>query len=865
MKLYKTMLGFVIILLLVMTSSYSVIVQNDNNARAYFNFSNNGLDATGRFTTITATSSPFQVTGILGDAFNYDGTDNFDIVSVPVNTYPLTFNAWVKTNSSSGDQGVTAIGSSAANNQYIGLFVMNGFPTATTRNGAQLSATATTNISDGEWHMITAVMSVANNRRIYVDGVLEDTETTSVSFPTNNQFAVGQNADNQADQFFTGNIDEVSIWNKTLVVAEIVQLYNGGAAFGWNFTTAVPLITFDNVTINNIENFNNTFYNVSLVNLEVNLSVFNTNNLTNVTFFMYNSTGNLINTTQFITNTLNGDLDIVFPNEGAFKFFLNTTNNETSTLSPTAGNFTINFDITAPNLTVNLPSSYGFYDNFNFSNFINVSDTSLSSCVVTINNQTSTTCTNTSYSFQFNGNATINVTATDSAGNVNSSLNNIMLVNPLQNFFFQTNTGSPITSFTFGGLNFTTFANISTYNSIISLGNNTLLFEKLGFPSTNITFNLNTTSRINLTTNLSNSTIVIRIFDRETLILLNGTTTITLQATFGFNGTTTTGLLNISDINFISEQYQILAEHVGFGTENVFFNYNNQEIINIDIFMLNSSSPDAGTITIVVKNTLSQLVESAICSALEWRPEESAFMSVAQGLTNVNGETILNIELNTKIYKFSCTKQTFTTVTNAQVIQVDESILNIILNDIILIPTTLFPNLATSLTNSSINATHQLVTYTFSDADGLTTEGCLQSFFVNGNRQTFIQENCVSTSTGSLLLTVNINQTSDILMKGILTTPSVTDYVTDTLTFKGTGDIAAQFARLGLDVLIPTIFMLLGLGLGILMFNINVAVVLMSVGGWLGVALVPSIISGATAVFVTVIAGMMLWGGYTRK
>ncbi len=640
------------------------------------------------------------------------------------------------------------------------------------------------------------------------------------------------------------------------------------AGFGYNITVqdvTAPQIIFDNVTINNVENFNNTFYNISSINLEVNLSTIATNNNTNVTFFLYNSTGSLINTTQFMTNSLNGNLNIVFPFEGTFQFFLNASNNQTNTLSPTSGNFTIHFDKTPPSLSVNLPPEYGFYDNFNFSNFITVSDLNLVSCIVTVSNETTTTCTNTSYSFEFNGNHTINVTATDTAGNINSSLNNIMLINPIQLFNFQLSNGTSITDYIFGGLNFSTTANISTYGSIISIGSNTLLFEKLGFSSTNVTFTVNLTSRINLTTNITQSTIVLRIFNRETLALLTGLTTITLEATTGFNGTTTTGLLNISNINFISEQYQILAEHAGFSPETVFFNYDNQETITLDIFMLNSSSPDAGTITLIVKNTLSQLVESAICSALEWRPAESAFVSVAQGLTNVNGETRLNIELNTKIYKFSCTKQTFTTVTNAQIIQLDGTTLDIILNDILLIPTTLFPNLVTSLTNSSINSTHQLVTYTFADSDGLVTEGCLQSFFVNGNRQTFDQENCVNTPTGSILLTVNINQTSDILMKGILTTPAITDYVTNTLTFKGTGDISFQLARIGLDILIPTMFALLGLGLGVLLLNINIGVILMAVGGWLAVALVPSVMSGATAMFITVIVALMIWGGYVRR
>lgn len=867
----KSIIKYIAIILIFIFSfsiGFSEIIQDDVNTRAYFNFTNAGLDATGRFTTITATGTPNQVTGIIGQGFNFDGTsENFDIGSIPVTAFPFTLNAWVNSSGDKPDGGVIAIGDASATNVYFFLGVNNGFPRAAARNGGgQPAASATTDIGTGQWFMITGVFNSATDRRIYVNAVNEANNTDSITFNAAiDQTSVGQNADVQTDQFFAGVIDEPSIWNKSLNQDEINQLYQSGNAFGWNFVPPVnPAIFFDNVTMDNVTNFNNTIYNVSSINLEVNLSTNNTNNNVNVTFFLYNSTGNLINTTQFMTNSLNGDLDIVFPSEGTFQFFLNASNNETNTLSPSSGNFTIRFDETPPSLVVNLPTEYGFYDDFNFSNFITVSDDNLLSCVVTIFNQTATTCTNTSYSFQFNGNATINVTATDTAGNVNSSLNNIMLINPVQNFFFQTG-GVPITNFTFGGLNFNTSANISTYGSIISIGSNTLLFERLGVASTNVTFIVNLTSRINLTTNISASTIVLRIFDRETLALLTGLTTITLEATTGFNGTTTTGLLNISNINFINEQYQILAEHVGYSPETVFFDYNNQETIAIDIFMLNATATDAGTITIIVKNTLSQLVESAICSALEWRPAESAFVSVAQGLTNVNGETRLNIELNTKIYEFSCTKDTFTTVTNAQIVQIDGSELSIILNDIFLVPTTLFPNLITSLINSSINSTHQLVTYTFADSDGLTTEGCVQSFFVNGNRETFDQETCVSTPTGVLLLTVNINQTSDILIKGVLTTPDITDYVTNTLTFKGTGDIAFQLARFGLDIIIPTTFALLGLGLGILLLDINIGVILMAVGGWLAVALVPSVMSGATATFITMLVGLMIWGGYVRK
>lgn len=596
---------------------------------------------------------------------------------------------------------------------------------------------------------------------------------------------------------------------------------------------------------------NGAFFNTTSIDLNV-----STDLITNLTFILNGGSE------TFICNNCNSSTNITFiAVEGVNN--LTVISNFTGILTNATSTFTV--DTINPLLTVNLPSEFNSYSGFNFSSFINFSDINLDTCIVTVSDESSTICTNQSYTFITNGNKTINVTVTDLAGNTNSSLNNIMLINPIQLFNFQLSNGTTITDFTFGGLNFSTQANISTFNSVIIIGNNTLLFQKLGFASTNVSFVINSTSELNLTTNITQSVIVIRIFNRETLALLTGLTTITLQATTGFNGSTTTGLLNITNINFINEQYQILAEHAGFSSETVFFNYNNQEILNIDIFMLNSSSPDAGQIEIIVKNSLSQFVESAICSALEWRPSESAFVSVAQGLTNVNGENLLNIELNTKIYQFSCTKQSFTTVTNAQIIQVDLSTLTIILNDVILVPTTLFPNLFTSLTNTTINATHQLITYTFTDSDGLTTEGCLQTFLVNGNRQTFDSETCVSSSSGSILVIVNNNQTSDVLLKGVLTTPSVIDYVTDSITIKGTGDISFQLAKIGMDVLIPTIFILLGLGLGILLSDINVAVILMAVGGWGAVAFVPTVLSAGIAMFITVIVALMIYGGFTRK
>ncbi len=599
------------------------------------------------------------------------------------------------------------------------------------------------------------------------------------------------------------------------------------------------------------------FYNTN--NISITLTNDGINNGSDFVEMLYSldgasnvSLGNTTNTTFSLTNLSDALHNITFSL---------ISNQGNSSLAQT---FTI--DTTNPVLSVFLPSDYNFYTGFNFSNYINVTDTNLDTCIITISGESSTICTDSDYDFTTNGNKTINVTATDLSGNTASSLNNIILINPFQSFQIFSN-AVQLFNFTINSIsdNGTGTAAINIFSDGLIIGSNSVLFEKLGFATTSINFTLNSTSEVNISTNVTESKIVIRIFDRENGQLLLNLTSIVIQATTGFSGNTTTGLLNISDINFISEQYQILAGHADYETETVYFNYNNQETINVDIFMLKTNSTEIGQITIIVKNSLSQFVESAVCSALEWRASESAFVSVAQGLSNVVGETMLNIQLNTVIYKFSCTKDTFTTITNAQIIQIDDSSLNIILNDVLLAPTTLFPNLVTSLTNTSINSTHQLITYNFADSDGLTTEACLNVYLVNGNRQSLNQQNCVSSATGTILLTVDTNQTSDILIQGALTTPEVLNYVTDSFTIKGIGDIAGQFKIIGLDVILPTILVLLGLGLGILLSKIEIAVVFVAIAGWVSVAFVPTIMRASIAMFISVVVGLMLWLGYNRK
>lgn len=597
--------------------------------------------------------------------------------------------------------------------------------------------------------------------------------------------------------YFNGSIDEVRIYNRSLNISEITQLYETSP--------------YANIC----ENCNSSSFNLTDLSEE----------LHNIKLISQNEFG----------------METVFEN------------------------FTI--DTIAPSLSVNLPAEYGFYDGFNFSQYINISDTNLLSCIVSIGGVPVTTCSEQNYNFTANGDKNVSVTAIDLAGNTNTSTNNIMLVNPLQcwNFFVESN-ATAITNYTFGGEDFNNNpACFDTYNDGIILGQNTLTFEKLGFATTQVSFNLSITSNINQSVNITQSKIILRIFDRETEALVTGTSTITLIATQGFSGTTTTGEINISNINFLAEQYQIIVTHTDYLTETIYFTYNNQENLVKEVYLLKSNSSNLGMITLQVETDTAQFVESALCIASEWDSNLSGYRDIAEGLTNVNGQTSLNIELNVKSYKFTCSKSGFSSTTNSQIIQTDDTLLPLVLVITTGVrPDNVYGGISGNLTNVSWNATHDLVTYKWFDEFNLDNTGKLAVYKVVGTRRTLIGTAQTSASNpGELFVIVDVNSTSRIEVVGSIVEVSGGEVVIDSITYLPSSDISFGLAEYGFDLLIPTLFIIIGIVIGLVLKPQNIYISTMSVivMVWLSVLIVPGVISALVATFVTGISGFILYGG----
>lgn len=178
-----------------------------------------------------------------GGAYQLDGTDDyFNIVengSVPVANFPISISCWFKTTNSGTltDMVYMQTSKPASGGTYIMLYRGSSSKFVYEVRGSGGSASvfdSSVNVVDGDWHNCVAVSSSSNNHKVYIDGNLINSNTTDVgSIATHVTSVIGCSYDYAFARnrvllrsFFNGDISRVSIYNKALTAAEVLQNYN---------------------------------------------------------------------------------------------------------------------------------------------------------------------------------------------------------------------------------------------------------------------------------------------------------------------------------------------------------------------------------------------------------------------------------------------------------------------------------------------------------------------------------------------------------------------------------------------------------------------------------------------------------------
>ncbi|MEX2514737.1 MAG: DUF2341 domain-containing protein [Candidatus Paceibacterota bacterium] len=193
--------------------------------------SGNTLDSTSNNNDAT-TNGPIQgVEGQVGDAYSFDGADDYVEIDNLIDEIPNTFSVWVKVATDVGDGRIGVI---AGNYPGDGSAInIEGYFNGEVRmywNGGQENIRYETDIRTGEWEHLVFVRDVAADEiRLYRNGInipkTSDAGDDVTLADNNNKFRIG--SDHPSDREpFEGDIDNLHIYNTDLSEEEISAIYN---------------------------------------------------------------------------------------------------------------------------------------------------------------------------------------------------------------------------------------------------------------------------------------------------------------------------------------------------------------------------------------------------------------------------------------------------------------------------------------------------------------------------------------------------------------------------------------------------------------------------------------------------------------
>jgi hypothetical protein len=196
-------------------------------------------DSGGTHPGMLAGDAAFVSGGISGNALSVSRTGN-GLVDMGDNfrfgTGDFTVEAWVKTTDSAADS--LFVGKHRSTIQagyFLTINYIDGWePNKVTFwiNGYTDYVNSTCNVNDGGWHQVVGVYHAEGTTDIYVDGALENVETSTPVAANDAHFLVGGiDYSGVASGAFTGLIDDVQLYDNALAPTDVEYLFqNPGQA-----------------------------------------------------------------------------------------------------------------------------------------------------------------------------------------------------------------------------------------------------------------------------------------------------------------------------------------------------------------------------------------------------------------------------------------------------------------------------------------------------------------------------------------------------------------------------------------------------------------------------------------------------------
>ncbi|NDC76168.1 LamG domain-containing protein, partial [bacterium] len=167
-----------------------------------------------------------NVAGKQGGSVSFDGQNDYiDIANTvfPTGNSSYSLEAWIRP-VSAGTSGIIGWGQWGSGSQVNALRLGGANKVINYWWSNDLEA-PTSSLTNGQWHLVTATYDQASgNNRIFVDGNLLAQRTGSMNVKPATNARIGSTNNGE---YFSGLIDEVSVWNRALSSTEITAHLSG--------------------------------------------------------------------------------------------------------------------------------------------------------------------------------------------------------------------------------------------------------------------------------------------------------------------------------------------------------------------------------------------------------------------------------------------------------------------------------------------------------------------------------------------------------------------------------------------------------------------------------------------------------------
>jgi hypothetical protein len=179
--------------------------------------------------SLTKAGSPtFTFDSRLGQYIQLNGSSQYlrnTTFTQSGNTYPLTLSAWFYADAlAAGNHTIIALTASGGTSVIFQLYT-NGAKLYTRQYNTSSQIVSATTLVTGKWYLATAVFESLSSRKLYLDGILQGTDTVTASAPSGiNQIDIGASPWAGPGEYFQGRISAPMVLNAALTATQILAL-----------------------------------------------------------------------------------------------------------------------------------------------------------------------------------------------------------------------------------------------------------------------------------------------------------------------------------------------------------------------------------------------------------------------------------------------------------------------------------------------------------------------------------------------------------------------------------------------------------------------------------------------------------------